>query len=771
MTTYIGKPVRRVEDERLITGAGRYSADIDLENQAHAVMVRSPHAHADIREIETEQVLAMPGVLAVVTGDDLVAAGIGPIPSFTRIAPYRFENADGTEMADASQYPLARDRVRYVGEPVALVLAETVALARDAAEQLHVDYAELDAVAGLDEATAETAPQLWPDSPGNRSCHWETGDASKTNAAFTDAARVVDIEVTFPRRIIAYMEPRAIVAEYKADTDHFTIEVGCQSAHWIRDGLALVLNHPADKIHVKVPDVGGGFGSRSIVAPEFVAAVHAARLTGRPVKWVCERTESFTSDMHARSQRVSAALALDSDGNFLAVRLKVLWCHGGYLAPRSLYVLLNAMPPMVCGPYRIGHQHFTLEGVFTNTTPIASYRGVGRSEAGYILERLVDAAARELDVDPVALRRKNLISPGEMPYASAAGLLYENADFEKHFDQALEALDADGFAARQSEARTRGCLRGIGAVPYIQTAGGAPDEYADVLVAGNGTVRVAVGTQDFGMGHKTTYGQLAADLLGVEPAEIDVIFGDTNLVAKGQGGHGSRSMRIGGNAIHKTIMAVTEKGRHIAGEKLEAAVGDIVFDGGLFRVEGTDRTVTLYDVATLAEARGEKLDAAESYVVDGAAFPNGAHACEVEIDPATGHVTLVNFVTVIDPGVVLNPLLAEGQMHGGIAQAVGEAMFENVVYDNGSGQLLSGSFMDYALPHADELPWIETHLSPRPSTANVLGVKGIGETGCMGSQAAIVNAALQAMAPLGVTHIDMPLTSEKVWRALTSKGS
>jgi carbon-monoxide dehydrogenase large subunit len=765
MTGYIGQSLQRVEDARFLTGAGAYTADLNAPGQAHAVVVRSPHAHAMIRSIDAAAAGSAPGVLAVYTHRKLRDAGIVPIASFTRTEPYRFDNIDGSDMADSSQYPFAIDRVRYVGEPVAMVVAETLAQALEAAELVQVDYDELEAVTTIAAALDADAPLLWPELPDNRSFDWQIGEDSSVDACFASADHVVDVEVDYPRRIVAFMEPRAALAQYD-DRGRYDLQVGCQSAHWMRDGLALALGVESDVVHVSVPDVGGGFGTRAIVYPEYVATLHAARDLGRPVKWVADRSESFSTDAHARSQRIKASLALDAEGRFLGIRMAATWEHGGYLAPRSVFVLLNAQPPMVCGPYRIAHRQFSLHGVFTNTTPIASYRGVGRCEAAFALERLVDAAARVIGIDPITLRRRNLIAPDEMPFAAATGLTYERVDFEASLDSALQAIDYEGFSSRRDAARARGALRGLGVATYIQTAGGAPDEYAEVRVTANGEVALATGTQDFGMGHRTAFAQVAADLLGVDPTSVSLTFGDTDKIPRGQGGHGSRCMRIGGNAIAKSIGTVIEQGREIAGDMLEVAADDVAFTAGRFEVAGTDRSVGIFDVAAAAEDRGTPLKAYESYMVDGPTMPNGCHACEVEIDVATGMLTLERFVTVIDPGTVINPMLAAGQMHGGVAMGIGEAMLERVVYDPQSGQLLSGSFMDYAMPRADDLPMIETLLKPVASSANPLGVKGIGEAGTMTSPAAVVNAINDALAERGVSEVEAPLTSELIWQAL-----
>ncbi len=515
-----------------------------------------------------------------------------------------------------------------------------------------------------------------------------------------------------------------------------------------------------------VPDVGGGFGARNVLYPEFVLALFAARALGRPVKWVAERSESFVSDTQARSQRMRGTLGLDSDGRFIALRIASTWRHGAYLASRSVFVLATWMAPMICGPYRIPAQHFALDGVFTNTAPVASYRGIARAEITYLLERLVDAAARQSGIDRIELRRCNLIAPGEMPWRSPTGAVYQPAQFERNLDLGLEAIDWPGFTARRAAARARGRLRGIGVSVYIENAGGAPTEFAKVRIESGGEVVVHVGTQDFGMGHETIFAQVAADVLGVHPSTVRVSDGDTDSVEIGFGTYGSRSARIGGGAVHQGARAVAEKGRLLAAELMEAAATDVEFAEGDFAIAGTDRRIGLFEVARAAETRGEPLVASETFEVQGPSYPNGCQLCEVEVDPETGRVTIERYVMVADPGRVINPLIVDGQLHGGIAQGIGQALLERVTYHPASGQFLSGSFMDFALPRADDLPLMTTLLNPVASADEPLGVKGIGEGPTTGSPPAVVNAVLDALAERGVTRLDMPFTPERVWRAV-----
>ena len=769
MATYVGRPLPRLEDRRFLLGQGRYTADLDLPGEVHAVVLRSPHAHAEITRIDAAVALAAPDVLAVHTSADLQSAGIGPIPSLTATPPFRFANADGSGMADGSQYPLALDRVRYVGEPIAMVVARTPAAARDAAELVEVSYRPLPAVATIEAALADDAPLLWPELPGNRSFQWEAGDSGAVAEQLRTAAHVVELEVEYPREIVAFMEPRAAVGSYDPAEDRYTLHAGCQSAHQLRAALGRILAVPEENVRVVVPDVGGGFGARNVAYPEFILVLFAAKALGRPVKWVAERSESFVSDTQARSQRLRGALALDQDGRFLALRVGSTWRHGGYLTPRSVFVLIHWMAPMVCGPYRVPAHHFTLDGVFTNTTPIAAYRGIARAELTYLLERLVDAAARQTGIERIELRRRNLIAPAEMPWRSPTGAVYPPARFERSLDLGLAAIDWAGFPGRRAEARARGRLGGIGAAVYIENAGGAPAEFARVRIGGDGAVHLHVGTQDLGMGHETVFAQVLADVLGVDPEAVRVVDGDTALIETGFGAHGSRCARIGGGAVLQSGRAAIEVGRALAAELLEAAATDIAFEGGSYVISGTDRRIGLFEVARAAEDRGEPLLAAETFETPGPSYPSGCQLCEVEVDPETGRITIERHVMIADPGTVLNPLIVDGQLHGGIAQGIGQALLERVAYDPRTGQLLSGSFMDFAMPRADDVPMLTTALDPVANQDNPLGVKGIGESPTTGSPPAVVNAVLDALGEVGVTALDMPLTPERVWRALAGR--
>ena len=763
--SYVGQPVPRVEDPAFLTGQAKFTADIALPGEAAAAVVRSPYAHAEIRNIDVSAARSAPGVLAVFTATDLRAGGMGALPSNSVASPLPPGNSDAP-VAEAPQYPLAEDRVRFVGEAVAFVVAGSAAAARDAAELVDVDYAPLDALTTPDAAMAEDAPRLWPELPDNRSFIWDQGDLAATEAAFANAAHVVALDLDFPRETVAFAEPRGVIAEF-AD-DRFTLHIGCQSGHALKPLLAAAVGVAPEAVRVIVPETGGGFGARNVAYPEFVLAMFAARALGRPVKWIAERSEAFLTDTQARSQALTARMALDADGIVTAVGVHARWWHGGYLVNRSPLIIVQWMSPMICGPYRIPAHHFTLEGIFTNTAPIAAFRGIARAEATLCLERLMDQAARAMDIDRVELRRRNLIPRDAMPWTSPTGAVYQEQNFAGSLKVGLEAIDWTGFSVRRDESQSRGLRRGRAVTTYIENAGGALTEFADIAVGGDGRVTVLVGSQDFGMGHATVFGQVMADVLGVDPAVFDVIDGDTDLIREGYGAHGSRVMRIGGGAVHNGALKVIEQGREIAGDLLEAAVDDLEYADGAYRVTGTDRTVALFAVAAEAEGRGAPLRVEERFGVPGMSYPSGCHLCEVEVDPETGKVRLDRYVVVSDPGRVINPLLAMGQLHGGIAMGVGQALLEATVYD-GDGQLLSGSLMDYCLPRADDMAEIVARFNPVDGDDNPLGVKGIGEGPTTASPPTVINAVLDALAGDGVTHLDMPLTPEKVWRAINGR--
>ena len=762
----IGTSMPRVEDRAFLTGAGVFTADLSLPGQAHAIVVRSPHAHAELGAIDTADALAVPGVLAIYTAADLKAAGVlamptgagEPLPAGETLLP----------IADAPHYPLADGRVRFAGEAVAFVVAETEAAALEAAERVDVDYDPLPALGTAEDALAEDAAALWDGAPNNRSLAWAAGDAAATEAAFAAARRIVEQNIAFTRSTAAFMEPRGALADY--GDGKFTLRAGCQSGHAVRATVAGCLGIGRDDLRVIVPDTGGGFGARNLTYPEFILALFAARDLGRPVRWIASRSEAFLTDTQSRSQNLHARMALDAGGRITAIDVKADWWHGAYWVNRTPHIIVAWMSPMICGPYRIPAHRFEITGVFTNTAPIAAYRGIARAEATLVLERLIDAAAREMGIDRVELRRRNLIPLAEMPWDSPTGARYQRNDFFGSLEAGLDKIGWDGFAARRAASALQGLRRGRSVTTYVENAGGALSEFVDMRVEAegpdSGQVQALVGSQDCGMGHATVFSQIVADLLGVAPAQVAVEDGDTDRIREGAGSHGSRTLRIGGGAVHNGALSIIEAGKPVAAELLEAAAADIGFADGFYRVRGTDRTVSLFAVAAQAEVQGAPLHIEERFEVPGMSYPSGCHLCEVEVDPETGRVRLDRYVVVSDPGRVVNPLLAAGQLHGGIAMGVGQALMENTVYESGTGQLLSGSFMDFCLPRADDMPPVETGFNPVAGDDNPLGVKGIGEGPTAASPPTVINAVLDALAEDGVTALDMPLTPHAVWRAL-----
>lgn len=769
MTKLIGQPLTRIEDYRFLTGTSQFTDDLLATDQVYAAMVRSPHAHARIEHIDLEPALTTPGVVGAFTARDLRAAGIGVIPSSTRTEPFRLLNRNGTEMALADQYPLAEEKVRFVGEGVAFVVAETLFGAREAAERVEVDYTVLEAVTEIDDALAEGAAQVWDGVLENRSFDWEAGDAKTLDRVFAKATKVVSIEVINPRLIIAFMEPRGVLAHYDTREQRYVIQAGCQSAHRLRNNLAEVLGEPTERVRVVVPDTGGGFGARNVLYPEFVLCAFTVRKLGRPVAWTAQRTESFLTDTQARGHRLKASLALDEKGRFMGIRVSSEWRHGAYIPNRNVHVLIRNFSPMICGVYSIPVSHCEVRGVFTHTAPVASLRGVARAEAAYLIERLVDAAAREMNCDPVALRRLNMIGVDSLPYETPAGAIYDAVDFKANLDMALSSANRNGFSRRRAESADRGRLRGLGLSTFVENTGGATDELARVEVEEQGDIVAFVGTQDFGMGHATVFAQVLADELGVEFSRVRIEYGDTDQLRMGYGAHGSRGMRIGGGALALGARVMLDKAKQLAAEHLEVALDDVQYAQGHCFILGTDRSVALGELARFARAKGDVLIGEYEYEVDGPSYTNGCHVCEVEIDPATGVVQVLAHVLVADVGKRVNPLIVDGQMHGGLTQGLGQALFENVVYAPDSGQLLSASFMDYNIPKADQCPDYTTGFTDTPTFDNPLGVKGAGECGMTGSPPAVINAVIDALYDSGVRHLDMPATPERVWRALHAK--
>ena len=753
----------------MLVGGARFTDDIQEAGQAYGVAVRASHPHAAIRAVDTGKAKAAPGVLLVLTAADLEGEIAGPIPSFANAPGVEVPTVDGRPVADGSQYPLARGKVRYLGEPIAFVVAETLHQARDAAELVEVDYAPLPALTGLDQALAPGAPAIWDERPDNVSFQWAGGDRQAADAAFARAAHVTSLDLVNNRVVLAYMEPRAAVGMVEAEGGRLHLQVGCQSAHGQRAVLAAVFGIAPERIKVTVPDTGGGFGGRGGVYPEFVLVLVAARRIGRPVKWTGERSEAFLTDTQARDMVMKGQLALDAEGRFLALRTAIDWRHGAYVASRNIWVIAHYLPPTMGGVYRIASASTTIRGVFSNTTPQAAYRGIGRLETNYLVESLIDQAARELGRDPVALRRLNLVTPAEMPWTAPGGNLYASGEFEANMDRALGAADHAGFAARRQDSARQGLLRGFGVGNYVENDGGAPSEFAEVEARRDGGVVLYVGTQDFGMGHDTMYAQILSERLGLAFDDVQVVFGDTDRVKRGAGSHGSRSARIGGGAVVHGAAALVERGRELAAAMLEAAQADIEYRAGRFTITGTDRAVSLAELAAFATDRGERLAGEADFTVALEAHSNGCHVAEVTVDPETGGVRLESYVVVADVGRAINPLIVHGQIHGGAAQGIGQAWLEHVVYDRDSGQTLSGSLMDYTLPRADDLPSIKVELNEVVEADNPVGVKGAGEGATSGAPAAIMNAIRDAIAQRGGGHLDMPATPERVWRALNRR--
>jgi carbon-monoxide dehydrogenase large subunit len=761
----IGQPVPRSEDPVLLRGEGRYCDDISLPGQAYAVMVRGHHAHGVIRGIHATAARAMPGVLAVYTAADLAAGGIGPLPPRQVM-----NNRDGTPMRSPVRYALAIDKVRHVGEAVAAVIAQTIDAAKDAAEAVEVEIDPLPAVTAPGLAAAPGAPLLYDDAPGNVGLDFHYGDSAKVAAAFAAAAHVTRLQLRSNRIVVNPIEPRSALAHYDAVRQHWTLHVESQGVFGFRNYIAGVLGVGRDKLRVLTDRVGGSFGMKQPTAAEYFCILHAARELGRPVKWTDERSGSFVSDSHGRDHEMTAELALDAAGNFLAVRLTGYGNLGAtYGAPGP--VTRNAVRNTL-GVYKTPLIEVSTKCVFSNTTPVGAYRGAGRPEANYYMERLVDTAAAEMGIDRIALRRKNHIPPEAMPYKSPNGNTYDSGEFTALLDQAVALAGWDGFAARKAQSRARGRLRGRGIGDYLELTGVSGREMGGIRFEPNGDVTIITGTLDYGQGHASPFAQVLAARLGIPFRRIRLLQGDSDQLIAGGGTGGSKSMMTSGAAIVEASDKVIEAGRQIAAHLLEAAAPDIEFRAGRFIISGTDRSVGLMELAEKLHA-GLKLppDLPQTLDVSNisngppSAFPNGCHIAEVEVDPETGTVDVVRYTFVNDFGVVINPLLVDGQAHGGIVQGIGQALREHTVYD-AEGQLLTGSFMDYAMPRAEDAPSFVHEFHPVPATTNPLGAKGCGEAGCAGALPSVMNALVDALSEYGIRHIDMPATPERVWRAI-----
>jgi carbon-monoxide dehydrogenase large subunit len=768
-TTGIGAPVPRVEDRRLLTGAGRYSDDISRPDQVYAIMVRSQQAHATLHRVTAGIASAMPGVLAVLTGQDWLDDGLNPMPAWGNPKDVELRNHDGREIFYTPLYPVAIDRIRRVGEIVAMVVAETDAQARDAAEQISLEAAELPALADAAAALAGDAPNLWDEVPGNISVDDEKGNETACDKAFAVAAHIVRIETNNQRVTGVPMEPRAALGEFDEATGHFLLEAGGQGVIRFQNELASTFGVDKETIRVISRDVGGGYGTRNHTYPEFALVLWAARHTGRPVKWVCDRSEAFLSDYAGRDLISKVSLALDREGRFLAMRAENIANIGTHTVS---YVPLARGPTVYNGVYRMAAAHVNSKAVLTNTNATASYRGAGRPESMFVIERLVDMAAAELGMDRIELRVRNLIPPNAIPYTNAVDVTYDSGDFAKSMEMALKMSDWDGFETRREAARSRGRLSGIGLANYIETATGYPNERAEMEIQPGGMVDLIIGTQSSGQGHETSYAQVVSHWLELPFDCVRLRTGDTDFVAAGSGSHSSRSMRLAGHLYRQTCEEIIDRASQIAAFVLEAAIEDLIFEGGSFTIEGTDRSLHLFDIAEIAlgdklpeELRGP-LRAIAEISAPLPTYPNGCHVAEVEIDPDTGVVEIVRYTGVDDVGRVINPLIVDGQTHGGIVQGVGQALMEHCLYEADSAQIVAGSFMDYCMPRADDVPSFDLANNQVPAPNNMLGVKGGGEGGTTAAPPAVMNAIVHALAEFGVRHMDMPATPEKIWRAI-----
>ena len=781
--TGIGASVRRKEDQRFLTGKGKYVDDIQLPGQTYASFVRSPHAHAKIKSVDTKAAAASPGVVMVLTGADVAADGLGGLP-----CGWGITSKDEKPMAEPAWPVIAGEKARYVGDMVAMVIAETAVQAKDGAQAVEVDYEVLTPVAVTGNANKPGQPLVHDDAPNNVCFDFEFGDKAATDAAFDAAHHVTKLDIVNQRLIPHAIEPRAAAASFDDSTGELTLYCTSQAPHVVRLLLgAFVLQHPEHKFRVISPDVGGAFGSKLAAYGEFAALCWATKKLGHPIKWTSDRSEAFLTDTHGRDHVTTVELALDAEGKFTALRVNTIANMGAYLStfgpliPTFLYFTLFA------GQYTTPLIYTNIVAVFTNTTPLDALRGAGRPEATYLLERAVEQAAREMNIEASELRRRNMIPPDAFPYQTPVAFLYDSGEYEAALDKALAMSAFSGIASRKADSKQRGMLRGIGISAPIEATGAAPSaiagqlgaraglyESAEVRFNATGSVTVLSGSHSHGQGHETTFAQLVSDKLGVPIENVDVVEGDTGrTTAMGMGTFGSRSLSVGGNAIDKAMDKIIAKGKKIAAHIMEAAETDIEFDSGAFSVAGTDKSMTIAEVAYAAyvphnypvEELEPGLSETAYYDPANFNFPYGAYVCEVEVDPETGTVVILKFTAIDDVGNIINPMIVEGQVHGGLAHGIGQALMEHAVYD-GDGQLLSGSLMDYALPRADDLPSFTTGTTVTPCPMNPLGVKGVGEIGAIGSPPAVINAILDALSPLGVKDLSMPATPHTVWQAI-----
>lgn len=757
----IGASIARREDARLLTGRGQFADDLRRDGQAWLTMVRSPHAHAVVDSIRTDSAKAQPGVLGVFTGADLRADGVGPIPALLADRSGGTRNRDGSIIREPLWWAIAVDRVRHIGEPVAFVVAATRDAARDAADLVEVDYRVLPAVVDAADALLPDAPQLFADRPRNLVIDWSSGHEATVESAFVGAAHVERAQMFAQRLSPAYIEPRAALASYDAASGRFALEVCAQAVHSLAAAMARIFGVPPEAVRCVSRDVGGAFGGKNYPYPEYVACLWAARKLGRPVKWTAARSEGFLSDSQARDNRIAGEMAFDARGHILGLRVHVHANEGAYVGGGIPFSISLNMERMISGLYLIPAIDLVVQGTVTNTVPVQVYRGVGRTEAVMIVERLIDGAARVLGHDVAALRRQNMVRV--FPYQTPCRAIYDSGNYVACLDRALEMADWRGFPARRTAARARDRLRGIGIGAYIEGTGGPPQEFAAVRVLPEGIVEVPVGSHSQGQGHETTFAQVVADRLGLPIEQVRIVFGDTDRVSHGVGTFASRSMVKAGSAAAIATDMMLDAAGDAAARRMEVAREDVVYQRGRFAVTGTDRSISLFDLARTDALEAELMHDNPLY-----AFANGCSICELEIDPETGAVELQRFVVVDDSGRSINPLVVHGQMHGALAQGIGQTLHEHVVYD-GHGQLIAGSFMDYALPRADDIPPIAVESRDVPSPTNPLGVKGAGEGGIVAAPPAVYNALIDALTPYGVRDISMPATAERIWRALNGR--
>lgn len=785
MAKHVGERMKRVEDGRFLTGRGTYTDDISKPGQTYAVFVRSPHAHAKIKSVNVDSALNVEGVVAVYTGADMAADGVGGLPCGWQVI-----GKGGTPMIEPAHPPLAVDTVRYVGDAVAVVIAETKNAAKDGAEALEVDYDVQPAVASAVKAMEKGAPQVHDEVPGNVCYDWELGDKDAVDKAIKEAHHVTEFDLVNNRLIPNAIEPRAAIGEYDQADDSYTLTTTSQNPHVIRLLMcAFVLQIPEHKCRVVAPDVGGGFGSKIFHYAEEAVVTWAAKKAGRPVKWTSDRSEAFLTDAHGRDHVTKAQLAMDKDGKFLALKVATVANMGAYLSTFASSIPTYLYATLLAGQYTTPVIYAEVKAVFTHTTPVDAYRGAGRPEATYVVERIVEIAAREMGMDPAEIRRRNFIQPDQFPYETPVALTYDTGNYQASLDRALELSDYANFEKRREESAKNGKLRGVGLSCYIEACGIAPSavagalgaraglyEAAEVRFAPTGTVSVFTGSHSHGQGHETTFAQLTADRLGVPVENVDIVHGDTDRIPFGMGTYGSRSLAVGGSAIVKAIDKIIVKGKKIAAHMMEENADDVDFEDGVFSVKGTNKSLTIGEVAFQAyvphnfphDELEPGLDESAFYDPNNFTYPAGAYVCEVEVDPDTGECTVEKFTAVDDFGNLINPMIVEGQVHGGIAQGIGQALLEGCVYSD-DGQLVTGSYMDYAMPRAEHIPDYNFDFTTTPCTHNPIGAKGCGEAGAIGTPAAVINALTDALRVAGVDNIEMPATPLKIWQALNSK--